>query len=117
MTPEELACQQALLLAGPLEEGQELLLKGFCAVGVRWARAQLRPEVDPETCAEALAAAAGLYAIGLFYEVRDADQAEGFSLGDLSVQSRKGASAESLTAQARKILAPYGRDSFAFLGV
>ena len=24
MTPEELACQQALLLAGPLEEGQEI---------------------------------------------------------------------------------------------
>ncbi len=117
MAPEELACQKALLLAGPVEEGQELILKSFCAAGSEWAKGQLRPEVDPQDCGEALAMAAALYALGLYYEVQGADQAEQFSVGDLSASCRKGAAAESLTAQARRILAPYGKDGFAFLGV
>ena len=117
MTPAEQAYAQALLLAGPVEEGQEPILKGFCAAAVRWAENQLRPEVNPQSCQEALAAAAALYALGLYDEAREADRAESFSLGDLSATCRKGAAAESLTAQARRILAPYGKDSFAFLGV
>lgn len=117
MTPEELACQKALLLAGPLEEGQELVLKSFCAAGTGWVKSQLRPEVDPASCGEELAMAAALYALGLYYEIQEADQAESFSVGDLSATCRKGAAAESLTAQARRILAPYGKDGFAFLGV
>ena len=117
MTPGELAYQKALLLAGTLDETQELVLKGLCAAGAGWVRQQLRPEVDPMSCGEDLAMAAALYALGLFYEVREADQAESFSVGDLSATCRKGAAAESLTAQARRILAPYGKDGFAFLGV
>ena len=117
MTPGELAFQKALLLAGPLEQDQELILEGLCAAGARWAKEQLRPEVDPGSCGEDLAMAAALYALGLFYEIQGADQAETFSVGDLSASCRKGNAAESLTAQARRLLAPYGKDGFAFLGV
>lgn len=117
MTPGEMALQKALLLEGSLDEAQELILKGLCAAGARWAQDQLRPEVEPESCQEDLAMAAALYGLGLFYEIQGADQAERFSVGDLSVSCRKGGAAESLTAQARRILAPYGKDGFAFLGV
>ena len=107
--------EQAALLASPLEEKQETLLKLLCEGTVCALRARLREETAPEDIREDFVAAASLCAFSRWSRGQEVQE---FRAGDLTVKNREAdAATRCLREQAQKIIAPFLRDCFAFQGV
>lgn len=108
---------QALLLCGSLDSRQEALLRMLCECAAASLTARLRDGIRPADCASEFVAAASLYALAAMSESDDAAQIESFTAGDVTVRRSGGTGARCLRNQAALTIAPYVRDSFAFLGV
>ncbi len=109
---------QALLLAGGLEPQQEQLLRLLVKGTASSLAAKLREGLTPEDCKADFIASASLYALAALSAVTDAQQAEQFTAGDITLK-RRGADAASncLRNQAELMIAPYLKDRFSFMGV
>ena len=111
---------QALLLAGPLEERQQMLLGALCnAVTVSLSN-RLREGLTADDCKADFVAAASLLALAALASAAEDVPAEQITAGDFTV--KKGgrshdAAANCLKNQAELMIAPYLKDGFLFTGV
>ena len=111
---------QALLLAGPLEERQQMLLGALCnAVTVSLSN-RLREGLTADDCKADFVAAASLLALAALASAAEDVPAEQITAGDFTV--KKGgrshdAAANCLRNQAELMIAPYLKDGFLFTGV
>ena len=111
---------QALLLAGPLEERQQLVLGALCHATTASLKNRLREGLTAEDCKADFIASASLLALAALAGISEEVPVEQIAVGDFSI--RKGAlthdaASHCLKAQAELMIAPYLKDSFAFLGV
>lgn len=110
---------QAILLAGSPDGQQRQLLRVLSQVAATTLAARLREGVAPEDCRAAFIQAASLYALASLEGTRE-ENVEEFKAGDLTV--KRGAVSQNtasrcLKEQADRLMAPYLKDRFAFLGV
>ncbi len=118
MTLTDQVYAQALLLSGGLEARQEALLKLLCQGTCNSLAARLRQGLTPEDCKADFVAAASLYALAGLSGVKDMDQMEQVTVGDLTMKRKDpNAAANCLRYQAELIIAPYLKDRFSFKGV
>lgn len=109
---------QAALLASPLDEKQERLLKLLCEGEVCSLRTRLREGLTEEDCQQELVNAASLLALAALQEAEQSGKMAEFRAGDLTVKNREAdAASRCLRNQAQQIIAPFLQDSFAFQGV
>ena len=106
---------QAALLAGQLEEEKMELLKVLCQAAAASLKARLKENVTMEDCRSDFLMAASLGALAALRETEDG--MEEFRVGDLTVKQGGRSGADGLRKQAEQIMAPWLKDSFAFLGV
>ena len=104
----------AALLLGELTTQEGVLLSLVADAVQAELRAQLRPDVDPADCAEALRLAAVLLSVSAMQQMRDTDISD-FTAGTLKVSLRDDRS--SYAQMADRLLAPWRADGFAFRGV
>ena len=110
--------EQAALLASPLDEKQETLLKLLCQGTVCVLRTRLREGLTEEDCQQELVAAASLLALAALQEAEQSGTMAEFRAGDLTVKNREAdAASRCLREQAQQIIAPFLQDCFAFQGV
>ena len=111
---------RALSLAGALEERQKQALEAFCGVCISGLNGRLRSGLTPDDCGDDFITAAGLMALAAMEQVAADAPVSQIVAGDFTVKkdtvSREAASA-CLMQQAERIMAPYLKDRFAFLGV
>lgn len=118
MTLTDQIFAQALLMAGPVEPEEQELLSSLCDLAQRQLRARLRQGITPEDCRADFAAAAGLYALAEFDEIRRQREPEFMTLGDVTMRkSTQDAAVNCLRMQAEMIISSFLRDRFAFAGV
>lgn len=121
MTLKEQVYAQAALLAGQLESGQAEILNALCTASTASLAARLKEGLRPEDCKADFIAAASLFALAALNSVKDDTQLEQISAGDLTIRRSGGngsdAASNCLRNQAELMIAPYLKDSFAFLGV
>ena len=107
---------QALLMAGPLSQEQDALLRMLCRVAKNNLEGRLREGLTAEDLRADFIAAGSLLALAALSECDSCP--ERFTAGELTVQrGSSSAAARCLRSQAELILVPYVRDSFTFLGV
>lgn len=116
MTLEEQIYAHALVMAGPLEEQQDALLKVLCQAAKATVAGRLRRGLAPEDFQADFIAAASLFALAALTEADSSP--EQITAGELTVRhGDRNAAARCLRGQAELLLVPYVRDSVAFLGV
>lgn len=109
---------QALTMAGMLDDRQRALLEVLCRSAAASLAAQLRDGLKPEDCLADFTAAAGLMALAALSEAGEDAAVESFTAGDVSIRKERNcAAANCLRYQARVMMTPYIRGTFAFLGV
>lgn len=109
---------QALMLAGPLDRRQEVLLRVLCQAATNTLQPRLRANLTPEDCRSDFVSAASLLAVAALGESDDLRGAAAFSVGDVTVRKSSGnTAADCLRRQAELLFRPYQRDDFTFLGV
>ena len=111
---------QALLLAGQLEERQQMLLGALCNAVTVSLSGRLREGLTPDDCKADCVAAASLVALAALASAAEDVPAEQITAGDFTV--KKGgrshdAAANCLKNQAELMIAPYLKDGFLFTGV
>ena len=118
MSLTEQVYAQALVLAGPMEERQNALLRMLCRSACTALAGQLRPGLEPEDCLSDFVCAAGLMALAAMNEAAEPEASARLTAGDVTIEKTKSsAAANCLRLQARVMMAPYVRDAFVFLGV
>ena len=109
---------QALLLAGPLEERQQLVLGALCHSTTASLKSRLRDGLTEEDCKADFVAAASLYALAALKEAGQPDTLEEFRAGDLTIRRNSADTAsQCLHRQAELIMMPFLKDGFVFRGV
>ena len=111
---------QALLLAGELDEHQTDVLHSLCGAFTASLAAKLKEGLMPEDCKADFIAAASLYALASLSSIDENVQVQEFKAGDLTVKkssTAKQTASECLERQAERMIAPYLKDRFAFVGV
>lgn len=109
---------QALVLIQDSTEVNQSLLEVFCRGAENALRQKLREELSPDDCKADFVAAASLLALAALSETDEEAQLEQIVVTDLTLRRRSTDSAACcLRYQAEVIMAPYMKDSFAFLGV
>ena len=112
--------QQALLLAGELDQKNQALLRLLCDAAAAALASRLREGMTPETCGKDFVMAASLFALADMKQLEGEGQVEEFKAGDLTVRQEKASpegAAECLQKRAEALMKPYLKDCFAFLGV
>ena len=119
MTLREQVYAQAALLAGQMEMGQAEMLKVLCTASSASLAARLKDGLHPEDCKADFIAAASLFALAALNGVKDGTSPEQISAGDLTIRKSGNSDTASnvLRNQAELMIAPYLKDSFAFVGV
>ena len=118
MSLTEQVCAQAKLLAGELTPQQETLLTALCTGTTSILQSRLRRGIRPEDCKADFIAAASLLALADLDNVREGEQMEQITAGDLTLRRGKRAAASNcLRAQAEMLIGPYLKDRFSFRGV
>ncbi len=107
---------QALLLAGDLDRRQQALLEVLCGAAVGFLRERLREGAAPEDHREEFVAAACLYALADLRDMEDAGLEE-FRAGDLTVKGSGRTGGMALRREAERMMKPWLKDTFTFLGV
>ena len=106
---------QASLLASPLEEKQQQLLRILCEGAAYALRARLREGMTEEDCRAEFVASASLLALADLQEAEQLGTMAEFRAGDLTVKNREAGSAtRCLRNQAELIMAPFLKDTLAF---
>ena len=112
--------QQALLLAGELDQKNQALLRLLCEAATAALASRLREGITAEGCGKDFVMAASLYALADLRSLDTEGQVEEFKAGDLTVRqgtaSPEGA-AVCLQKRAEELMKPYLKERFAFLGV
>ena len=111
---------QALLLAGPLGEAQQMLLGALCNAVTVSLESRLREGLTPDDCKADFVAAASLLALAALASAAEDVPAEQITVGDFSVRKdgkTHDAAANCLRTQAEMMIAPYLKDKFLFMGV
>lgn len=109
---------QALVLAGQPEEQE--LLRVLCSITADSLLSRLKAGLTEEDCEEALVNGGSLYALAAWNGVQGSEDVQELRAGDLTIKRGSETSAtstETYRAQAEKMLQPYLKDQFAFLGV
>ena len=109
---------QAMVLAGQPEEQE--LLRILCHMTADSLLSRLKEGVTEEECQEALVNGGSLYALAAWNGVQGGENVQELRAGDLTIKrgsELSGTSAETYRSQAEKMLQPYLKDRFAFLGV
>ena len=118
MSLSEQIYAQALLLTQDAEEKKLPLLELLCRSAENSLREKLRDGVSPEDCKADFVASASLYALAAFSELDEEMQMDQVKLGDLTLRRESpNAAACCLRYQADRIIQPYLKDTFAFMGV
>lgn len=107
-------------MAGQVEEGEEELLSLLCQVAEGELSSRLKEGVKPEDCAGPFVIAAAWLALSLLCVSRQEEQAESWSVGEVSVKKSVAAGEQAAVyrGQAERLMKPYcADDGFAFLGV
>ena len=119
MTLKDQVFAQAALLAGQLEGEQRDILNALCMASTASLTARLREGLTPEDCKADFIAAASLFALAALNGVKNSNQLEQFTAGDLTVRRSIGTDVASncLRNQAELMIAPYLKDRFSFRGV
>lgn len=107
-------------MAGEVKEGEEELLSLLCQVAENELASQLKEGIRPEDCAGAFVIAAAWLALSLLCVSRQEDDADSWSVGEVSVKKNgnAGERAAVYRGQAERMMKPYCRDDgFAFVGV
>ena len=101
------------------EDADSALLEKLCAAASADIVARLRQGVEPEDIRQQFVTAAGVLALSMYTALAGDTHPRYFRAGQLSVNfGGSSPSADSLRAEAERILARYIRDSgFAFMGV
>lgn len=108
----------AAAFAGQVSQQQETVLKNLCKVAEAELCARLRPEVDPAECAESFVCAAAWLALANLACGKSSDGITAFTAGEMGITKGAGdQAANCLRVQAEALMAPYCRDTVAFLGV
>ena len=105
---------QALVLIRDLDVGDDSKLELLCRVAEVSLRSKLRDGVSPEDCKADFVAAASLYAISAFSELRSG-ACEPTDVTARYVSSDAGACC--LRYQAELLMMPYMKDNFSFVSV
>lgn len=116
----ELIYAQAVNLAGAMEEHQDRLLKILCAAAAASLAARLKEGLKPEDCKADFIAAASLMALAALNTAGEKGEITEFQAGELSFKNgreHRDAASRCLETQARMLIGPYLKDSFAFAGV
>ena len=112
--------QQALLLAGELDQKNQALLGLLCNAAAASLTSRLREGITVESCGKDFVMAASLYALADMKQLEGEGQIEEFKAGDLTVRqgtaSREGTAA-CLQKRAEELMKPYLKERFVFLGV
>ena len=111
---------QALLLAGQLDDRQQLVLGALCTAVTASLNARLREGLTAEDCKADFIASASLLALAALASVSEDVPVEQISVGDFSIRNggkTHDAASNCLRAQAELMIAPYLKDKFSFLGV
>lgn len=109
---------QAMVLAGQSEEQE--MLRVLCRITADSLLSRLKEGLTEEDCQEALVNGGSLYALAAWNSVQGGEDVQELRAGDLTIKrggEQSGTSAETYRAQAEKMLRPYLKDPFAFLGV
>lgn len=98
------------------------LLELLCAAQEQAWSERLQDGITAESCAEAFTCACAFSAVASLLSGRGGEGSASFRAGEVSVQAASGtdirAAAESLCAQAERLMAPYtAEDGFSFRGV
>ena len=118
MTMSDQIFAQTLLMAGPVEEGEQELLASLCELAQLQLRSRLRPGITPEDCRADFAAAAGLYALAEFDEIRRQREPVSMTLGDVTLRrTSQDPAVTCLRIQADMIMSSFLKDRFAFARV
>lgn len=111
---------QAMVLAGQPEGNSQEMLRILCQVTADSLLSRLKEGLTEEDCQEALVNGGSLYALAAWNGVQADEDVQEFRAGDLTIKrggETSGSSAETYRMQAEKMLQPYLKDRFAFLGV
>ena len=111
---------QALLLAGPLEERQQVMLGALCNAVTVSLSSRLREGLTPDDCRADFVASASLLALAALTAAAEDVPAEQITVGDFSVRKdgkTYDAAANCLRTQAEMMITPYLKDRFLFVGV
>lgn len=112
--------QRIMDLAAAMDGGDwdEELMRSMCQTAMARLERRLKGGVTPEECGEAFPVAAAWMALGGLYVCGDAQAAESFSAGDLTIRTGTRQRGHTLEEQARRLMAPYcEEDTFAVQGV
>ena len=101
-------------LLGTLTQAQDELLSAIVDAVMQEIAAQIRPDVNPAECNDSLTLAAVLLSVSAMQKLTDSDISD-FTAGTLKISFREDRSAFAETAD--RLLAPWRRNGFAFLGV
>ena len=112
--------RHAVQLSGQPNAPQEQVLEALCRASVSTLNARLRDGLMPDDCGDDFITAAALMALAAMGMVSEDAPVAQITAGDFTVKktpvSREAASA-CLMQQAERIMAPYVKDRFAFMGV
>ena len=106
---------QILSAVQTLSGEQDAALEPICDAAAAYLTAQLRADVRPEDCADALSLAGALTVCAVYGELRADGRLQRFEAGTLALAFRDGSG--SLLEQARQLLAPWCKSSLVFRGV
>lgn len=109
----------AALMAAPLEENQVDVLRTLCTAASASLAARMRKGIQPEDCKADFIAAASMFALAALTQVREGENLEQITAGDLTLRKKGSGDVASncLRHQAELVIAPYLKDRFCFLGV
>ena len=110
----------ALLLAGELNERQQMILEVLCTAATASLRNRLRDGLTAEDCKADFIASASLLALAALAGISEDVPVEQVTVGDFSVKKGKlthNAASNCLRAQAELMMTPYLKDNFSFTGV
>lgn len=114
MSLAQMVLNQAVPLAGQLDDVQQSLLKALCHAQVHALTQRLKEGMRPEDCEESFVMAAAMLAAAALREIEEPEQ---FSAGDLTVYRRSGADAQVLRRHAEQLMIPHVKDRVVFQGV
>lgn len=106
---------QILSAVQTLSGEQDAALAPICDAAAAYLTAQLRADVRPEDCADALVLAGALTVRAVCGELQADGRLQRFEAGTLSLAFRDGN--DALLEQARQLLAPWCKSPLAFRGV
>lgn len=120
MMPAELVYAHAVGLAGELTAQQQKILEALCSASTSSLTARLRDGLTIDDCKDEFVTAASLMALAALANMPSDAPVEQITAGDFTIRkgaTNRAAAASCLMDQAERMMVPYLKDSFTFMGV